>query len=361
MNIPVNFYRLFTALIFLTGCTASNKEKGGVHERSGKYLKEIADRHPSMGLVLVQVKDDSVFTYVTGKASKETGVPVSRNTLFEIGSVTKLFTAILAQKYVNRKLIGWNDNIAGSIPDVSFSINDSTTLKHLVSHTAGFPALPAFFTDSAPPVTNPYALVTEEKMVRYLSSFNDKQPPSFDNYNYSNFGMGLLGYMLEKRTGKNFEKLVSEEIAGPLGMNGTSITVTDSAALAIGYDKNGVATPYWGLGQIPGSGGLRSSAKDMAVFLKACLPGGALDSIVQPMLQPLGKSPEGAICYGWQKTAIEGTGDVYWHVGGTGGFRSYLGINPSKRTGVVVLTNQVIDGIDEIGKKFMIITSGNPR
>lgn len=358
MNIPVNIFRLVTAFIFLTGCTASKKETTGYRGLTKEYLSEIISQHPGMGLVVVQVKNDSVLTSRAGNANKETGTPVDDNTLFEIGSVTKLFTAMLAQKYVNRKLIGWNDNIAGSIPGVSFSINDSTTLRHLVSHTSGFAALPAFFTDSAGPVTNPYALVTEEKMIRYLSSFNDKQPPSFDNYNYSNFGMGLLGYMLEKRTGKTYEALVKESITVPLGMQYTTITVPPSEPFATGYDKNGVATPYWDLGRIPGSGGFRSNAHDMALFLKACLPGGALDSIVQPMLQPLGKSPDGEIGYAWQKTSIPGTGDVYWHVGGTGGFRSYLGINPSKRTGVVVLTNQVIDGIDQVGKKFMIITSG---
>ena len=355
--LPLSLFAVFF-ILSIAGCTSGNKKKGNsIPVQTRGYLSELKSKNPNAGIVVIQVHNDSVSITCTGLADWENKTPVTENTIYEIGSVTKLFTAITAQKLVNRSIIKWNDALDSSLPGVPTNIHDGTLLNNLVSHTAGFPALPAFFTDSSGPVKNPYALVTEEKMLRYLLTCNDKQKPSYDNYNYSNFGMGLLGYILTRKTGKDFERLIKDEISNPLRMMNTGIAVTDSGFFAKGYDKDGNPEAWWNLGMIPGSGGLRSNANDMALFLKACLPGGKLDSLIKPMLQPLGKSPEGSVCYGWQKSVFNETGDVYWHVGGTGGFRSYLGICRERKTGVVVLVNQAIDEIDQVGKKIMLITA----
>jgi serine-type D-Ala-D-Ala carboxypeptidase/endopeptidase len=342
---------IITALLF-ANCKSNNKKPAN---DTLKYLLDVSEKNQSAAVVMIQVKGNGSEITSLGFADKEKYDKVTESTLFEIGSVTKVFTAALAQMYVEKGIINWNDDLVKALPGVPLKINDSTTLKNLVSHTSGFPALPAFFTDSMPPTINPYATVSEEKMVRYLASFNDKEKPSFTNYNYSNFGMGLLGYLLTKKTGKDFETLIKDEICTPLDMHHTGIKVSDTAPFAKGYDAKGILTPYWGLGAIEGSGALRSNGEDMVKFLKACLPGGKLNRIMNVLQQPLAKTPDGWGCYGWKKMSIENTGDIFWHVGGTGGFRSYIGICNEKKTGIVVLVNQAIDKIDEIGKKLLLM------
>lgn len=276
--------------------------------------------------------------------------PVTGQSLFEIGSISKVFTTLVLARVMQENGISLDDEAEQYLPE-SMSLPEykdrEIVIRDLVTHTSGLPSLPdnMFPEDSS----NPYADYTMEKLKKYLATTELTRAPG-SKFEYSNLGLSLVGHILETVTGKEYEQLVIDKIAKPLNMGDTKIMITDtdSSRLAIGHSK-GKTVANWDLPVFEGAGALRSTGNDMMVFLKTQMGNkkSALWPYIQKTQQPLFVIEEGLsrqtdkIGMGWFYATDKDT--IMWHSGGTGGYRSFIGINKETGSGTVVLSNSTAD------------------
>jgi CubicO group peptidase (beta-lactamase class C family) len=287
--------------------------------------------------------------FYSGKMAQDGGL-VTEDTLFEIGSITKVFTTLALMDRVDKEMMQLDDPIEMYLPGVKVPQLDGKkiTLRHLATHTSGIPRMPDNFAPKDP--ANPYQDYTVESLYHYLQSCTLAKAPG-DSFEYSNVGMGLLGYILSTHSGKSYEELIQSLIAEPLNMPNTFVSISDwaEAKFASGHHLQQVVS-HWDLTPaFAGAGALRSNIKDMANFL--ALNMGAMASPLSNAVQKCHEkqwtvTPDTAFGLGWVLSKSN-EAELIWHNGGTGGFRSYLGFNPETQKGVVILSNSTEGDWDE--------------
>jgi D-alanyl-D-alanine-carboxypeptidase/D-alanyl-D-alanine-endopeptidase len=281
--------------------------------------------------------------------------PLDEDTVFEIGSVTKVFTSLLLADAVQNGRVSLDDPISKFLPSsVRMAQRGSRpiTLLDLATHSSGLPRLPSNL-DPADD-DNPYADYSVEQLYAFLSTVELTRDPGAE-YEYSNLGAGLLGHVLALEAGMDYEGLVRARITEPLGMKSTAIALSPElrARLVPGHTQELEAASNWDLPVLAGAGALRSSAHDLLTFLSAAI------GLEQPRLAPAfalttrahrpADDAETSMGLGWHITKKHGK-VIIWHNGGTGGYRSFIGFDPDARVGVAVLTNRSTKGgPDDIG------------
>lgn len=323
----------------------------------------LADRIDSQRLgvgIVVGIVDPSGRRVVShGTVDTTSKRPVNGDTLFEIGSATKVFTSLLLADAVARGEVALTDPVAKYLPEsvkVPARGGKQITLQDLATHTSGLPRLPLNFAPKDP--ANPYVDYTEAMLYEFLSGYELARDIGAQ-YEYSNLGAGLLGHVLARRAGMTFDQLIEKRITGPLGMKSTFIAIPskEKARLAAGHDAELKPAANWDLTTLAGAGALRSSANDLLTFLAANL-GLEKSPLAAPMTSMLAvRRPAGAageIALGWHIAKSPAGNEVIWHNGGTGGYRSFIGFDPKKRLGVVVLSNvSTPAGVDDIGRHLL--------
>jgi CubicO group peptidase (beta-lactamase class C family) len=281
--------------------------------------------------------------------------PINGDTIFEIGSVTKVFTSLLLGDMVQRGEVALDDPVAKYLPSgVTMPERNGCfiTLLDVATHTSGLPRLPTNMTFWSP--ANPYAEYSVEKLYKYLSTYRLRRDIGA-KYEYSNLGAGLLGHVLAQRAGMDYEALGLSRICEPLGMDSTRMTLTPGMKVRFATGHNRWMRPVksWDHLALAGAGALRSTASDLLAFLAANL--GYADSPLAPAMaamlnvrRPKGQ-PEKEIALGWHAHLVNGK-EIVWHNDGTGGYSSFTGFDPKTRIGVVVLSNaRTSGGVDDIG------------
>jgi D-alanyl-D-alanine-carboxypeptidase/D-alanyl-D-alanine-endopeptidase len=321
--------------------------------------ERIDERKQSVGIVVGIVEPEGRRLVAHGHFGADDLRPVDGDTVFEIGSVTKVFTALLLADMARRGEVELTDPVAKYLPkDVAVPQRDgkAITLADLASHTSGLPPMP----DNLAPMNsaNPYADYSVERLYQFLSSHRLIRDIGA-RWEYSNLGYGLLGHALARHVGGDYESLVHDRILAPLDMESTAITLSPAmkARLAAGHDVALEPVPNWDLPTFAGAGALRSTASDLLTFLEMAL--GTKQSPLVPALtatlatrRPTGIRDETA-GFGWI-IAKSGDDEMIWHNGGTGGYRSFVGFLPKAKVGVVVLSNTYTEiGVDDIGQHLL--------
>jgi D-alanyl-D-alanine-carboxypeptidase/D-alanyl-D-alanine-endopeptidase len=274
-------------------------------------------------------------------------------TVFEIGSVSKVFTSLLLADMVIRGEVALSDTASKYLPTsvtMPKSNGREITLLDLATHQSGLPGMPDNFAPADH--LNPYADYTVDQMYDFLSKCKLTREIGA-KFEYSNLGAGLLGHILALRAGTDFETLIATRISRPLGMTSTAIALTTDmkSRLATGHDESLSQVKNWDIPTLAGAGAIRSTMNDMLKFVEANL-GKEKSTLEAAMLiqhETRGEtgSPNLSIALGWHKLKVFGS-DVIWHNGETGGYHSFVGFDKRKGVGVVVLTNTATD-IDDIG------------
>ena len=324
-------------------------------------LNDQLDPKVDLGIIAGLIHAGSTRVVSAGKAGPGGAPALDGNTVFEIGSATKVFTATLLAEMIGRGEVHLDDPVAKYLPAtvrVPTRNNKQITLLDLVTHTSGLPRLPTNLQPKDP--DNPYADYTVEQMYAFLSGYELTRDIGAQ-FEYSNLGAGLLGHVLSLRAGMSYEALVTKRILEPLQMKDTVITLRPDlrSRLAPGHDSAGSLVANWDLPTLAGAGALRSTMNDMLKFLGANLAGtGPLAAVLRPTHESrrsLG-TPDGSIGLGWLLRRGFGA-EIVWHNGGTGGYHSFIGFDPRTGDGVVVLHNSAAS-IDDIG--FHLINSQFP-
>jgi serine-type D-Ala-D-Ala carboxypeptidase/endopeptidase len=259
-------------------------------------------------------------------------------TIFEIGSVTKVFTALLLADMAERGQVQLSDPAARYLPGASGPV----TLADLATHTSGLPRLPrGLWWSALTRPRDPYAGYPAARLARVARrSLRVSSRPN--TYAYSNYGFGLLGYLLGQAAGSSYQALVTERICGPLGLADTTFDVPAASRdrLAPGQ-AYGRPAPGWHMGALAAAGGLHSTAADLAKLLSACLGGSAgtpLDAAIRATVRPRADIPSGQIGLAWHLT-FRGDREVIWHNGMTGGYSAMIAFDPVRGIGVAALAN----------------------
>ncbi len=323
-------------------------------------VDRVDSRQQGVGIVVgvIDARGRRVIAY--GSAEVRTQRPVNGDTVFEIGSATKVFTSLLLADAVQRGEVALDDPISRYLPPevtVPQRSGQPITLQHLATHTSALPRLPS---NLAPADwSNPYADYTVAQLYAFLSA-HELTRDIGSRYEYSNLGAGLLGHVLARRAGKDYESLVHERITGPLGMASTAIALADALKPRLAAGHNAVRAPVrnWDLPTLAGAGALRSTANDLLSLLSAHI--GYLKSPLAPAMAAMlrVRAPTGRpgldIALGWHVLTTPSGREIVWHNGGTGGYRSFIGFDPKAGTGVVVLSNMFTTaGVDDIGRHLL--------
>lgn len=315
---------------------------------------------PGLVVVTVNGQEQKIqgFGQVTnGTDGKNQAHLPDANTVFEIGSVSKTFTALLLADMHARGVLKLDDTVAALLPAYTIPQYQgrAITLLDLATQTSALPRLPANLLPRQ--ADNPYADYSENNLRDFLRSYQLTRAPGA-KYEYSNLGFGLLGQALSARAGKSYAELVQERIAKPLGMADTGIALTANMQnnLAIGHDAQGKTVANWDMPTLAGAGALRSSAQDMLRYLQAHMHSANVKTPAGLQLVQQPQRPTGMqglqIGLAWHVHSVRGQ-TVVWHNGMTGGYASFIGFTADGQRGVVVLANASVN-VDDIGMAALL-------
>jgi CubicO group peptidase (beta-lactamase class C family) len=301
--------------------------------------------------------------YGFGRGTTATpAVPPDGDALFEIGSITKVYTGMLLADAVEQGQASLDAPFSDFVPPgvtVPTRDNKVITLGQLLTHTSGLPRLPASINVES---TNPYGAYNEDLLYRDLAATKLDRAPG-ENEEYSNFGAGLLGFAVGKKLGGGYASQLQQRVLAPLQL--TSTTLAPSAAqkqhVVTGVNDDLVAVPGWTFDALAPAGALLSTANDQLRMLTAQLA--AHRNEASPLAKTLRRSQtlvldtaESKIAYGWM---IDKAGR-YWHNGGTGGYHSFVGFDPQKNIAVVVLAATASSLVDRLAIAAFQIAAGDP-
>jgi serine-type D-Ala-D-Ala carboxypeptidase/endopeptidase len=317
-------------------------DKSEVEKIFSSYLADSNNTGLTVGLIF----DDSARIYCFGRRDRLDTDKVSDSTIFEIGSITKTFTAVLFSEKILRHEMSLQDPIDKYLPDsikLRPEMQNQINLFSLVTHTSGLPRLPGDLTQHISFDTSKLKIdYSIKEFYAYLQQYSSKRKAG-KYVNYSNFGIGLLGHLLEQESKEGYDSLVIKNVCSPLQMKHTKIKpdAEENKMVATGYSK-GKAAPGWGFEAFEGAGALRSDMKDMMLYLRSNIyrTGDTLSSAIFSTHNRLHKfSRHNDIGMCWIILKGRKGMKTCWHNGATAGFRSFIGFDDQQKYGVVILAN----------------------
>ena len=285
--------------------------------------------------------------YSYGKFDKNDAREPNAKTIFEIGSITKVFTCLLLSDMVVHGEVKLSDPVSMYLPD---SVHMPTrngkqiTLLELATHHSGLPRMPSNFVDG----------YTVAQLYEFLSNYTLTRDPGA-KYDYSNLGVGLLGHALALKAGMDYDTLLRTRITGPLNMNDTAMVPTPEMQqnLAPGHDDKLRPAPSLIMEAMAYAGAIRSDADDMLTFLAANMgfTKTPLEPAMKKMLKVRKEASSGVeIALGWH--IFLSPSEMVWHNGGTNGYHAFVGYEPRRKVGVVILANST-NSTDDLARRIL--------
>jgi CubicO group peptidase (beta-lactamase class C family) len=313
---------------------------------SDESRTQLAGLPPDVGIAVATLQGGKTNVFSVGAA-------FNGDSAFEIGSITKTFTATLFADMILRGEVAADDPIEKYLPKgtrVPTFNGRSITLADLAEQESGLPLLPS----NIAPANDPYVDYDDAMLLAFLSGYVLKRPPGAQ-YEYSNLGMGSLGDLLARRLGVDYATAIRTRILEPLGMTHTYVATAGHGDSTVpGHDSDGAAVVNWHFEALAGAGAIVSTPNDMLAYARANLdtttgPLGAAMALAQRPRQAIDHQTWGSgsarIGYAW---ITDGDGFV-WHNGATYGFRSFLGLDRTNHRAIFIVANAAVDSVFSIG------------
>lgn len=341
---------VYLSAVILAFPISAAAENGFVDTHADAVESFLRDRFAASnaGMVIGLLDECGSRVFGAGKLGNGTDQNVNADTIFEIGSTTKTFTSLLLLELASRGEIKLDDPVSKYLPhgtQVPSYEGQEITLLHLAAQESGLPLNARNLSEKEFPAN--YNEYTVSDLYEFVSGYELPSRPGA-KFDYSNVGMSLLGHVMERKTGADYESLVADRICRPLLMMDTRISLTPemSARLAAGHDMDGRRATRLQLQVMAGAGALHSTANDLLKYVAANLGFGR--SKLSPLMAEMQvirhrDSPEmGKTATPWYDNGVYNPpgSELLGHSGGTGGFSTFIGFDKTKRHGVVVLTNQ---------------------
>ncbi|WP_166924732.1 serine hydrolase [Flavobacterium poyangense] len=297
------------------------------------------------GSVLIAEHGKVLFKKGYGQANMEWNIPNEPDTKFRLGSISKQFTAFLIVKLAQDGKIKLDAPITTYLPDYPKATGDKVTIHHLLTHTSGIPnytSVPRFLQEKS---REPY---TPQEFIKTFENLPLEFTPG-ERFRYSNSGYFLLGYIIEKITGKTYEQYLQETILTPLKMANTGYDHNETILKkrAAGYEKRGtklINSPYLDMSIPYAAGSLYSTVEDLylwdqSLYTNKLLSAASMELLYKPYINAGGES----YGYGWFIDEAS-NGDkaklkVIEHGGGINGFNTVISRVPADKNLVVLLNN----------------------
>jgi len=299
----------------------------------------------TVGLSIGIVKDGHVNTYGYGETEKGNRKLPDAYSIFEIGSVTKTFTAAILAWYVNEGKINLTDPITKYLPvDVSTNARlQKIKVIHLSNHTSGLSRLPWNFFLHLKSLRNPYKGYTHKMLFSALKRCRLRSDPG-EVYAYSNFGVGLLGVILERLSGKSFEQMVKQIITDPLKMESTVQHLSPELAIRFAkiYNKWGTPARHWDFNALTACGSFSSTLNDLLLYAQ-CNMKNSNNKLSKAfgLTHQVTFAKNISIGLGWHLLTFNSF-NYYWHNGGTYGSHCFLLFSAEKNIAIVILSNAAV-------------------
>ncbi|WP_196894365.1 serine hydrolase domain-containing protein [Aureivirga marina] len=302
-----------------------------------KLLEEKAYEFPNKTeFSLAIIKNDEVDFYGFVKEQDSVIAVQNQNAIFEVGSISKVFTSTLLADLITRKKVKSQDLISKKLP---FKLNDSVnfTYEELATHTSGLPRLPVNMMALKVDMSNPYLIYTNELLEDYLK--NSVVLTEKGKYAYSNTGAGLLGYTIEKIEKKPYEEILKKRIFSVYGMkNSTSQRENVTNRLVEPLDYRGNVTSNWDFKALAGAGAILSSTEDLTKFLAAHLSQ-KHKKLNLTREKTVTVNERLSLGLGWHIIKDKEGKNIYWHNGATGGYTTSMILDMENKQAIVLLTN----------------------
>ena len=311
--------------------------------------QDLISSRKTAGLVVGLLTKQGSMVIGFGTTGREDASKPDGRTLFEIGSITKVFTALLLADLAEKGKVKLETPLRTLLPDgqkLPRHTGGEITLLDLATHTSGLPRMPTM-----KDLRDPFAAQNAQVVHAFLASLADK-PAGSPRYSYSNLGFGVLGHTLGTVARLPYEQLLKNNICKPLGLRDTGITLTRTQKnrLARGHqadvrrDDPLSPTGRWNFADLEGCGAIVSSVDDLLIFLQhqAAITKSPLRKIMDASQQQRRDRPgkRSSVALGWH---LEGrpddTDSIIWHNGGTNGYTSFAGFFKKPQVGLVILNN----------------------
>lgn len=344
-------YYLFLIIATTAACgSVSNPEaavdqlqsQSGISEVQTNRIFHTLRYFPNQTQLSIAFIDDNSAVFYGAVRTADTVRNVNnKDRVFEIGSLSKVFTAALLADLAHQDKLSLDQPIQEHL-DFPLNVNDNLriTFTQLANHTSGMPRLPSgFIWESMWHMDNPYKDYNEEKLRDYMSNEMELDHAPGTHFQYSNIGAGILGYVLTQVEGQSYEEMLQQMIFQPLDMpHSATQRALVADELVPGLTKRGNSAANWDLGAIPGAGAILSTAEDITRFGTANFdPNNAVLNLQQEKTFRVDENMD--IALGWFILKQDSTTRWHWHNGGTGGYRSSMVLDLDRKKGVVVLSN----------------------
>ncbi len=377
--------RLFCIFIgFLFGCLGAILPTAFADTAQSKNvsqtMNEFMQKYQVPGAAVVILNHGKSQIYVFGVANQNTKKPVTADTVFAIGSITKLFTAFLVAEQMSQGHMKMDDKITSYLPSFEANKNfNQMTLLDLVTHAAGFPLTP------------PDNVQTQDQIKSYLLKWQPAYPIG-TQWQYSNIGIELAGEAVQAQNKSSLQRLYEQDIFSPLHMTKTTIIFTPrlEKAMAQGYDKQGLPMSPTLHSRTPAASAGRSTIRDLSYFLAAAAELPKTPQDIQSAMK-MAQTPRARVdgvgqAFVWQTIALNdkqfldapeemdlGPTPLTWlpvssqmynptllidKTGSADGFRAYIAVIPAQESGIVILTNRYVSNgaIVNTARKILLDT-----
>lgn len=381
---PFKFLVLYSCLLFSIHATMAQESSSSPAEKTknktGKaesfeqkielLVKPYMDLESSTGLIIGILDESSVGYKVFGTVSKKDSIAPTKETLFEIGSMSKVFTALTFLLLEEEGQIKRTDPISQYISKKHLSkylLENEILIEDLLNHRSGLPKFPFNLPFYKKSLKNPYALYDYSALEEFLKLYEPEEDQKLD-FIFSHVNFALLGYILEKASKKPFADLIEEKINQQLALTSIRPLDTEQENYALAYDENGLKHPIQQYESLTPAAGLSASAEDLVKLMKlSCVEfKKGNDSAIEKSMVEIGKTHQAGVTVSpaWQVFRTgKGNNFTYTFNSGTfGGNRCFMAFVPHLERGVVVLANNKIsyrneNTIDMIGIEILSILS----
>lgn len=346
-------------LLLFAGVAPGGQEE--TFERADELARRVAEADVAVGFAVGIAIDGRTFVRGYGETERGGGTAPDGRTLYEIGSITKVFTGVLLADAVGLGRATVDDEVNAHLPGevrLGSPEDPPVLLRHLAAHTSGLPRMPGSWASEEP--HQPYLGYDVERLYTTVTRVELMSPPG-TKYAYSNLGVGLLGHLLERACETPYEELLRRRILAPLELDDTAITLSaeQRERLAPPYDPDRRPEHEWQFGVLAPCGALRSTVDDLLAFSRATIdpPDAPVGVALRRSLEPLsGPEVDTRVGYGWH---LEDDGRVLYHNGRTGGYAASLAVHLERRAALVLLTNSPGTEVASLATQLFRLVSGD--
>jgi len=344
----MRIYLIVLLLFFVSSCSngqISISENNidfattGINKEQSELIYTLTNSFPNNTQLSIGIIRNGVVEFI-GIERKEDSISLLENyqNVFEIGSITKIFTATLLSNFVIDGTLQLDENIQNHF-DFKFNTDEIITFEQLANHTSGLPRLPTNLNLLFGNRDNPYKEYNNEKLTEYLSEEVKLNQPPGTSYAYSNLGAGLLGFELGIISNTTYEELLQNKIFSRYNMmRSTSKRENINANLVNGLNPNGEKATNWDYDVLAGGGAIFSTVEDLSKFALAQFYQNNKELMLTH--KPTFKVNQNmTVALGWHILKGEKETEVIWHNGGTGGYSSSMVLDLDNNNGIIILSN----------------------